>query len=373
MLELSPSEGGVAFAAWVYAHPEAAVALFVLVLPVAASWLALRWMPAADAAASGSPADRAAPRRGEPPAGVRPGEADAGWAERLSRTREALVGRLGILLGGRQLNAEILADLEALLLGADLGVKSAESLLAAVRSRVPEGDAEAVRGVLREEILCRLVRVETDVAGPLSPTPPHVVLLLGVNGSGKTTTAAKLAARYAVSGKRVILGACDTYRAAAVDQLATWAERIGCDVVRGSPGADAAAVAFDTVRSAMARECDVAVIDTAGRLQTEAPLVAELSKIVRVIGRACPGAPHDTLLVLDANTGQNAISQTRVFAKAVDATGIILTKLDGTAKGGVLVGLADEFGLPVRFVGVGEGVEDLREFSARDFVDALFA
>ncbi len=294
-------------------------------------------------------------------------------SERLARTSEALVGRLGRLLGGRSVDNDVLEELEALLFGADLGVSTADALLDAVRKQASGGDAGAVRGVLREEIATRLARVEPETGGLQMTATPHVILVLGVNGSGKTTTIGKLAARYRDAGNRVILGAGDTFRAAAIEQLEVWSERVGCEVVKGQPGGDPAAVAFDTVKAASARGCDVAIIDTAGRLQTKEPLIEELRKIVRVIGRDCPGAPHETLLVLDANTGQNAISQARVFTEAAGVTGLVLTKLDGTAKGGVLVGLADEFGIPVRFVGVGERVEDLRDFAAAEFVDALFA
>jgi len=194
-----------------------------------------------------------------------------------------------------------------------------------------------------------------------------------VNGSGKTTTIGKLAAHYRQAGSSVILGAGDTFRDAAVEQLQTWGERVGCQVIASRSGADPASVAFDTVKAAMAQAIDVAIIDTAGRLQTKIPLMEELSKIVRVIGKGAAGAPHETLLVLDANTGQNAISQAHLFTEAAGVSGLVLTKLDGTAKGGVIVGLADEFGIPVRYVGVGEKVEDLRQFTADDFVDALFS
>jgi fused signal recognition particle receptor len=252
-------------------------------------------------------------------------------ASRLARTSEALVGRLGALIGGRQVDEEVLED------------------------------------------LTRIARVEPEVRGLAVVGSPHVILVLGVNGSGKTTTIGKLAARYARAGKRVVLGAGDTFRAAANEQLEVWAERVGCEIVKGQSGSDPAAVAFDTVKAAIARGAEVAIVDTAGRLQTKEPLVEELRKIARVIGRGCEGAPHETLLVLDANTGQNALSQARVFTEAVGVTGLVLTKLDGTAKGGVLVGLAEELGLPVRFVGVGEGIEDLRDFDAREFCEALFA
>lgn len=294
-------------------------------------------------------------------------------ASRLARTSEAFVGRLGSLLGGRKVDAEVLEDLEAMLFGADLGVATADALLEAVRARAGGGDADAVRAVLREEVEVRVARAAPDVRGLQIAGSPHVILVLGVNGSGKTTTIGKLAARYTREGKRVILGAGDTFRAAAIEQLAVWAERVDCDIVKGQSGGDPASVAFDTVKAAVARDADVAIIDTAGRLQTKEPLIEELRKIVRVVGRDCEGAPHETLLVLDANTGQNAISQARVFTEAAGVTGIVLTKLDGSAKGGVLVGLADEFGIPVRFVGVGEGIDDLRDFDPEEFVEALFA
>lgn len=293
--------------------------------------------------------------------------------ERLARTREGLIGRIGSVLGGRRVDDDLIEELEALLFTADLGVRTAESLLETVRAGARGADADAVRGILREAIAEKLRKVEPGPEPARDHGGPHVVLVLGVNGSGKTTTIGKLAARHAAAGRRVVLGAGDTFRAAAIEQLQAWGERTGCQVVAGSQGGDPAAVAFDTVQAAVAREADVAIIDTAGRLQTKAPLMEELGKIVRVIGRELPGAPHETLLVLDANTGQNAISQAREFTGAAGVTGLVLTKLDGTAKGGVIVGLADELGIPVRYVGVGEGVEDLRDFSADDFVDALFA
>ncbi len=256
---------------------------------------------------------------------------------------------------------------------AHLGVRTAESLLATVRKQAAGGDAPAVRAALRSAILEKLRRVEPPAGSALSVTgKPHVILVLGVNGSGKTTTIGKLAGRYQASGRRVVLGAGDTFRAAAIEQLQVWGERVGCEVIAGKPGGDPSAVAFDTVRAAVARGADVAICDTAGRLQTKLPLIEELKKIVRVLSREIPGAPHESLLVLDANTGQNALSQARVFTEAAQVTGLVLTKLDGTAKGGVLVGLADELGIPVRYVGVGEGVEDLRDFSAEEFVDAIF-
>lgn len=295
-------------------------------------------------------------------------------AERLARTGDTLVGRIGRLLGGRRLEPELLEELEATLFTADLGVATAESLLERVRKEAAGREAETVRDVLRGAILAKLQHVECAPGSHFETRQtPHVIVVLGVNGSGKTTTIGKLAARYAALGKRVILGAGDTFRAAAIEQLEVWAGRVGCEVVKGSQGSDPAAVAYDTVQAARARGADVAIVDTAGRLQTRLPLVEQLKKLIRVVGKDLAGAPHETLLVLDANTGQNAISQARVFLEAAGVTGLVLTKLDGTAKGGVIVGLADELGIPIKFVGVGEKVEDLREFDAQEFVDALFS
>jgi fused signal recognition particle receptor len=290
----------------------------------------------------------------------------------LARTSDALVGRLGGLLGGRKVDAELLDDLESVLFTADLGVSTAESLLQAVRERASGKDAEQVRAVLRDAIREKLQRVEPQAPVTQVSARPHVILVLGVNGSGKTTTIGKLAARFASEGKKVLLGAGDTFRAAAIEQLQVWGERVGCDVVAGQAGGDPAAVAFDTLKAAMARDVDVAIIDTAGRLQTKQPLMEELGKISRVIAREIPDAPHESLLVLDSNTGQNAISQAALFTEVASVTGLVLTKLDGTAKGGVIVGLADEFGIPVKLVGVGEGIDDLRDFHSDEFVDALF-
>ncbi|OUW19590.1 MAG: signal recognition particle-docking protein FtsY [Opitutales bacterium TMED158] len=292
--------------------------------------------------------------------------------DRLRRTSEAFAGRLGDVLGGREVDAALLGELEEVLFTADLGVKTAESLLERVRSEGRGADGNRVREILKEAIGEKLAGAERagdpfELAGH-----PHVILMLGVNGAGKTTTIGKLAAQHQARGRSVLLGAGDTFRAAAIEQLQTWGERVGCDVISGEAGGDPASVAFDTVKAAIARDVDIAIIDTAGRLQTKKPLMEELAKIVRVIGKDIPEAPHEILLVLDSNTGQNAISQARLFAEVASVSGLVLSKMDGTAKGGVIVGLADEFGIPVNFVGVGEGIEDLREFEAAEFVDALF-
>lgn len=291
--------------------------------------------------------------------------------DRLRRTSDALVGGLGRILGGGSVDDALLARLEELLFEADLGVQTADELLERVRREGRGKDASEVTGILRTAIAEKLARVDGGDGLALTGKP-HVILVLGVNGSGKTTTIGKLAARHAAAGRTVLLGAGDTFRAAAIEQLQIWGERVGCDVIATKQGGDPAAVAFDAVKAAVARKVDVVIIDTAGRLQTKKPLMEELGKLARVIGRELEGAPHETLLVLDANTGQNALSQAKLFTEVAPVSGLVLTKLDGTARGGVIVGLADAFGIPVRFVGVGEGVEDLRDFSATEFVDALF-
>jgi fused signal recognition particle receptor len=369
-------------AAWAYEHPlgliggSVAPALLLLLLSELLGWgRGAAAEPVAESIAE-PVSEPAAEPIAEPvsePAPIAPQEPPpARLADRLRRTQDALVGRLSSVIGGRSLDAELLEELEGVLFGADLGVRTAEGLLETVRKEAAGRDGDAVREVLRAAILEKLQRVEpADDAG--FSGPPHVILVLGVNGSGKTTTIGKLAARHAARGKKIVLGAGDTFRAAAIEQLQAWGERVGCEVISGPPGGDPSAVAFDTVKAATARGADLAIIDTAGRLQTKKPLMEELAKINRVIGRDAPGAPHETLLVLDANTGQNAISQAKLFAEAATLTGLVLTKLDGTAKGGVIVGLADEFGIPVKYVGVGESAQDLRNFSAEEFVEALFA
>jgi len=362
--------------AWVGAHPLAAVLIAAAVPALIVLLHELLRRPAAASAAPAEPAGAAAeapPPPLETAAAEAPAAPPARLSERLRSTRSALVDRLGSLLSGRSVDAELLDELELLLMGADLGVKTADGLLAAVRQRALGSDAQAARAALRSAMLERLRRVEPAAGSHLALVGrPHVILVLGVNGSGKTTTIGKLAARYATAGHDVILGAGDTFRAAAIEQLQAWGARVGCEVVAGPPGGDPSAVAFDTLKAAVARGRDVAIIDTAGRLQTKKPLMEELGKLVRMIGKQREGAPHETLLVLDANTGQNALSQARLFTEVAGVTGLVLTKLDGTAKGGVIVGLADEFGIPVKHVGVGEAVEDLRDFAAEEFVEALF-
>jgi fused signal recognition particle receptor len=369
-----PSAWLGALVAWAAAHPS------LLLLVAAALPLACVLLVGLAGGLRARPAESPAPTEREPqavaaptpePERVAPAPPPARLRDRLRLTREALVGQLGSLLGARRVDPAVLDDLESVLFGADLGVRTAGALLETVRREASGAELAEVRRVLREAILAKLQRVEPQ-AGSATTAKPHVVLVLGVNGSGKTTTIGKLAARHVAAGRRVLLGAGDTFRAAAIEQLQVWGERVGCEVIAGKQGGDPAAVAFDTVKAAVTRGADVAIIDTAGRLQTQRPLMEELAKIARVIGRDVPGAPHETLLVLDANTGQNAISQAKLFTQAAPVTGLVLTKLDGTAKGGVIVGLADEFAIPVRYVGVGESVDDLRDFDAEEFVDALF-
>jgi fused signal recognition particle receptor len=291
----------------------------------------------------------------------------------LAKTQSALVGRIDTLLGGRQkVDADLLEELEEILITADFGMKTTQDLVQSLEKRCAGGNtvAEDLRNLLKEEIRLRL-RLE---AAPLdfSVSTPFVIMVVGVNGVGKTTTIGKLARQYAGQGKKVVLGAGDTFRAAAAEQLAIWGERAGVAVVRHAEGADPAAVAFDAARAAVARNADVLILDTAGRLHTKVNLMEELKKVRRVLAREIPGAPHETLLVLDATTGQNALVQARLFREVVEVSGIALTKLDGTAKGGVVVAIGAELGLPVRFVGIGEGVDDLRPFDTDLFVEALF-
>jgi fused signal recognition particle receptor len=245
-------------------------------------------------------------------------------------------------------------------------------IAAAVRAKLGNDNRpDAIRDALKAEIATILMSAERRPAD--SGDAPLVIMLVGVNGVGKTTTVAKLAARFKAERGSVIVAAADTFRAAAIEQLEVWCDRAGADIIKQSPGSDPAAVAFDAVKAAVARKTRTVLIDTAGRLQTKVNLMEELKKIARIVARELPGAPHETWLVLDANTGQNALSQAAIFGDAVPLTGVVLAKLDSTAKGGVVVAVADRLKIPVRFVGLGEAIEDLREFDAREFVDALFA
>ncbi|MDR5695514.1 MAG: signal recognition particle-docking protein FtsY [Armatimonadota bacterium] len=294
------------------------------------------------------------------------------WVDRLraslARTRQAFLGRLNELLA-RPVDAAFYEDLEALLLEADLGVATTQLLLQRLRSQGDRKTPEAIRESLKSELRKLLGSPSPLLLDP----PPAVVLALGVNGSGKTTTLAKLAHRLKAEGKSVLLAAADTFRAAAIEQLEVWGKRVGCEVIRHQPGGDPAAVVFDAAQATKARRLDVLLVDTAGRLHTKVNLIEELKKIDRVLTRELPGAPVERLLVLDATTGQNAIVQARIFTQAVGVTGIALAKLDGTAKGGAVVAISHELGLPVKLVGTGEGLEDLEAFDPEAFVEALLA
>jgi len=301
------------------------------------------------------------------PAGLREASRTRSIRDALLKSRTALTRRLATVL--RSTGEERLERIEEALLGADVGVDTTRALIAQIRPVLGSMDTE---GAMRST-LCRAALALMPVAQTVVPENqgPHVILVLGVNGVGKTTTIGKLAARFSGSGKRVLLVAADTFRAAAAEQLAKWAERTAAEVVLPGAGGTPAAVVFDGLRAARSRESDVVLIDTAGRLHTSKPLVEELRKIRRVIAEAVPGAPHETLLVLDATTGQNAISQAKAFLEAVDVSGVILTKLDGTAKGGIALAIGHLLELPIVEVGLGEGVEDLRPFGREAFIEGL--
>jgi fused signal recognition particle receptor len=293
----------------------------------------------------------------------------------LARTRSGFIARLGdIFKGKKELDPSVVGDIEKVLLTADIGVRTSQSLLEEIRSSLSRrelGDPDAVWAFLRR-------RSSEMLSLPAPPVDfgaakPFVLLVIGVNGSGKTTTIGKLAAKLAAEGKKVLLAAGDTFRAAAVEQLEVWAGRASATIVRGKEGVDPSSVIFDGVKRAVTEGFDVVIADTAGRLHTKTDLMQELQKVKRVIGKASPGAPHETWLVIDSTSGQNAIAQAQIFTEAMSVSGIVLTKLDGTAKGGVILGIADQLKLPVRYVGIGEKVEDLRSFDPDDFVDALFA
>ncbi len=290
----------------------------------------------------------------------------SGLRQRLSKTHNAIMGGVKNAPAGMS-REEFLETLEESLITSDMGV--ATSLDIAERVRSMGGlRVEALQKYLREFIYETL----KDVESPLKiDRSPFMILVMGVNGVGKTTTIGKLSAHFSSMGKRVVLGAGDTFRAAAGEQLELWGQRTGCDVIRQSSGTDPGAVAFDTIKAAIGRYANIILLDTAGRLHTKSNLMDELKKIKRISERELAGAPHEKLLVLDASTGQNALSQARLFNEAIGVTGIVLTKLDGTAKGGIIVPLAKELKIPIRYIGVGEGVEDLREFNAREFVEAI--
>jgi fused signal recognition particle receptor len=324
--------------------------------------------------ASPEPDIPAAPEPAPAPAAVEP--ARKGWFERLksglSKTSSRLTEGITGLVTKRKLDRDTLDELEEVLLAADLGIETSERITAAIAKGRFEKTiaASEVREILAEEV----ARVLEPVAKPLvidETRKPHVVLILGVNGSGKTTTIGKLSAKLTREGRRVMLAAGDTFRAAAIDQLKVWGERSGVPVLAREVGSDASGLAFDAIKEARDAAYDVLLVDTAGRLQNKEGLMAELEKIVRVMRKVDPTAPHDVLLVLDATTGQNAMQQVEVFRERAGVTGLVMTKLDGTARGGILVAIAARHGLPVHAIGVGEGVDDLQSFSAKDYARAI--
>jgi fused signal recognition particle receptor len=296
--------------------------------------------------------------------------------EGLTRTKQQIVDRFDEIVQqadargpeAKEIDVDTVEALEELLISADVGMAATEQIVTAVRSRARRG--ESLRDLVKSEI--RSIFDAVDGPAPLNGHAPHVTLIVGVNGTGKTTTIGKLANLLKASGKQPLVCAADTFRAAAVEQLAIWAERAHVDIIRAKEGSDPAAVVFDAIQSGKARGRDPILVDTAGRLHTRANLMSELDKIRRVAGRAADGAPHEVLLVLDATVGQNGLAQAREFTNVAGVTGIVLTKLDGTAKGGIAVAIAHDLKLPIRYVGVGEGIDDLIPFSAQDYVDALF-
>ncbi len=293
----------------------------------------------------------------------------------LTKTRESWVQKLEGIFQSRRWDEEALAEMEEVLLSADVGIKATQRLMEALRRQSPKGGEGGNKDLslcLQQEIIRMLKEPEREAApAPLSDSP-WVVIFLGVNGVGKTTTIGKVANKYRQVGEKVLLVAADTFRAAAIEQLEIWGQRVGAEIVKHKAGADPSAVVYDGLHAAKKRQADVVLIDTAGRLHTKTHLVEELRKIRRVTAKEQAGAPHETLLVLDATTGQNAFQQARVFKEALDITGIVLTKLDGTAKGGVIIGIQEELGVPVKYIGVGEDIDDLQPFDPAAFVRALF-
>lgn len=293
----------------------------------------------------------------------------------LQKTRQSLMGSLEAVFSRKRLDIDTLEELEEALILADLGARTAGKVLQEVNVRVKNKTIEAGDG-LRDGVIDILRDIMTgamlSAAETIAQPRPWVLMMVGVNGVGKTTTLGKLAHHFHQQGGKSLLVAADTFRAAAIEQAAIWSERAGVDVIKGQPGGDAAAVAFDAVQAACARRMDRVLIDTAGRLHTKAPLMEELKKMQRVLGRALPDAPHDIWLVLDATTGQNGLAQVRQFHESLGLTGLVLTKLDGTSKGGIVINVAQEFQLPIRYIGVGEGVDDLRPFDVAEFTAALF-
>ena len=292
----------------------------------------------------------------------------------LAKTREKLADKIDELLHGSvKIDDELLDELEETLIMSDVGTKTTEKLMEDLRKGVRKAEiktSDDVKKFLSNQI--REILIEEEGFTSVEVNPPYVILMIGVNGAGKTTTIGKLSAYYQECGKKVMVAAADTFRAGAIEQLEIWAKRTGAEIIKHSEGTNPSSVALDAVRSAVAGNFDVLIVDTAGRLQNKFNLMEELKKINRIIGKGIAGAPHEVLLVLDATTGQNALRQAELFSKSANITGIVLTKLDGTAKGGMIIGIKEELNIPVKWVGVGEGLDDLRPFNAKEFADALF-
>lgn len=317
-------------------------------------------------------------RRSEPETEADSAELDAAYEGATRAARRGVLGRLGGLLRRRQLDEDFWEELEETLILADLGGAASARIVEELRDAAGRGaDSEAVRDQLRAQLIDLLESLTS--AGALWPSAdeppslPHIILVVGVNGAGKTTSIAKLAHALAEDGRSVLLAAADTFRAAAIEQLQTWAERVGVDCIAHQPGSDPGAVAWDAIEAAQSRGVDVVIVDTAGRLQTKTNLMAELGKVRRVIESRCPGAPHEVLLVLDATSGQNGLSQARLFAEAAGVTAICLAKLDSSGKGGIVFAIADQLNIPVRFAGTGEQLGDIAPFEPSRFVDALLS
>lgn len=300
--------------------------------------------------------------------------------EGLANTKKSFLSKLGTALVGKtKVDEDVLDELEDVLIQSDVGVATTIKIIEALEARIAKdkylGQEDLMR-MMQEEIMNLLVspdREATTVEEELAKHQPYVVMVVGVNGVGKTTTVGKLAHQFKSSGKKVMLGAADTFRAGAIDQLQIWADRAEVPLVRQEMGSDPASVAFDTLQSAKAQACDIVFIDTAGRLHNKINLMNELSKVKRVMDKVVPEAPHEVLLVLDGSTGQNAFEQAKQFTAATEVTSLAITKLDGTAKGGVLLGISDQFQIPVKYIGVGEGIEDLQLFDKRNFIQTLFS
>ncbi len=299
--------------------------------------------------------------------------------EGLDKTRDSFFGKLDRMVRGKDtVDAEVLDELEEILITSDVGVDTTLDVIDHVEARVAEDQyvsSQELNQLIRNEIAKLMLEGgderPADFGAPL-PNTPHVIMVVGVNGVGKTTTIGKMAHEYKTAGKSVLVGAADTFRAAAIEQLEIWAERAEVPIIKQTHGADPAAVAYDSIEAAEARGTDVVIVDTAGRLHTKGGLMDELAKMKRVMGRKIPEAPHEVLLVLDASTGQNALRQAEEFIDSVDVTGLVLTKLDGTAKGGVIIGVSHQFQVPVKYIGVGEGIDDLQVFDRKGFVQGLF-